>query len=231
MDLKGRYLQIHQRFSALKDFELESLAQSRELFNLDANPVTPRSFEVWTSLAGLPLPQPLTSRFQRIVSNVEAILPAGTRFYKVPPANYHWELFIIKRPNEIVAADQLLQVAKLLQSGLRQQPSFTLSYQGFLITVDGTVIVSGYGEFDSLRQQLRQQIPFASKRQSELGHISLGRILDPVGQSCFIQLKQLVEESQNQFYGEFKIDQVKYVHERQWYMEAWELVAELRLQD
>lgn len=114
---------------------------------------------------------------------------------------------------------------KLLRKVLCNQPPLTLSYQGFLITTDGTIIVKGYGNFDELRVQLRQEMPFASLQQSRIGHISLGRILDPVGCQAFTELKRLVQNSQNDFYGELEVSTVKYVHESQWYMEKREVVA------
>jgi hypothetical protein len=37
----------------------------------------------------------------------------------------------------------------------------------------------------------------------------------------------MVKDSQNQFYGDWEIREVKYVHERQWYMEDREIIATL----
>ena len=70
---------------------------------------------------------------------------------------------------------------------------------------------------------------FASKRQSNLGHISIGRILDPVGQGHFYELKLLVDKSQNELYGDIKVNNAKYIHERQWYMEDRELISTFQL--
>jgi hypothetical protein len=97
------------------------------------------------------------------------------------------------------------------------------------MTADGTIIIKGYGNFDKLRSQLHQKLPWASLQQSNLGHISLGRILDPVGYPCFTELKDLVQTSKNEFYGELEVSKVKYVHESQWYMEDREVVTTLQL--
>ena len=227
MELELRYKEIQKRFEKLSDFSEEELTRSRNLFHLEKSQIIPRKFEVWTSLAGLPLPHHLTQNFQSLTKRITEQLPANTRFYQVLPQNYHWEVFIIKRPNEEVASESLQEVPTILREVLCNQPPFTLSYRGFLITTDGTIIVKGYGEFDGLRSHLRQKIPFASLQQSNLGHISLGRILDPVGCEAFTELKDSVQNSQHEFYGELEVSTLKYVHESQWYMEKNQVVATL----
>lgn len=227
MELELRYKENQEKFEALTDFPEDELTKSRNLFHLKTPKVIPKEFEVWTSLVGLPLPHNLTCAFQTLENRITSLLPATTRFYKVIPENYHWELFIIKRPDEIVSDENLQKVPEILQKVLCQQQPLTMTYRGFVITTDGTIIVKGYGNFDELRSQLRQQMIFASLQQSRLGHISLGRILDPVGCECFTELKKLIQNSQNELYGELKVTEVKYVHESQWYMEKKAIVATL----
>ncbi|OKH40111.1 hypothetical protein NIES2119_04085 [[Phormidium ambiguum] IAM M-71] len=227
MNLADRYQQIKSRLDLLTDFPEEELAKSRSLFHLEQVPLIPKNFTVWTCLVGLPLPEVLTSKFQQIVKSVVETLPSNTRFYPVIPANYHWELFIIKRPDELVDLHQLDRAATIFRQILSQHPPLTIKYQGFLVTTEGTIIVKGFGNFDHLRQELREKIPFASRQQSQLGHVSLGRILDPIGKENFARLKQLIDNSQTQFFGELKVSEAKYVYETQWYMEEKEVIATL----
>ncbi len=227
MELELRYQEIQKKLEELSDFPEEELMRSRNLFDLDGSQVVPKKFEVWTNLVGLPLPNGLTQNLQTIAKRIIEKLPATTQFYSVLPQNYHWEVFIIKRPDEDVDSESLKKVPEILGKVLCNYPSFTLSYQGCLITPDGTIIAKGYGDFDKLRSQLRQEIPFASLQQSRLGHISLGRILDPVGYQAFTELKRLVQSSQNEFYGELEVSTLQYVHESQWYMEEREVIASL----
>ena len=225
MTLVLRYETLKQRFLDLDDFPPEFLETSRHLFDLNKNQIVPKRFEVWTTLVGLPLPEALTARFESVFDQIIQLLPNSTRFYRVRPQNYHWELFIIKRPEEAVDESLLVQTTEVLAKILNNYQPFIISYRGFLITPDGTIIVKGYGEFDRLREQLRQQIPWASPQQSNLGHISLGRILDPVGEACFRELKRLLQTSENENYGKLNIDRVKYVRESQWYMETKEVIS------
>ena len=230
--LESRYRQIRQRVEAQSDFATEELAKSRALFDLKLARPIPRRFEVWTCLAGMPVPQHLAGNLQEIAAAIASLLPPGVRFYQVIPANYHWELFIIKRSAEEVARAKLELAGEILREVLSQQQPLTLSYRGFLITPDGTVLAQGYvegAEIDSLRQKLRSAIPFASAQQSQLCHISLGRILDSVGSESFHQLQDMMRDSQDRFYGDFAIGEVKYVHETQWYMEEREVIETLSL--
>ena len=112
---------------------------------------------------------------------------------------------------------------------LSAEPPFTIAYRGFLVTPDGTVIARGYGDFDGLRARLGQSLPFASRQQSHLGHISLGRILDPIGRERFAALTALVAQSRGEDYGMLPVREVKYVHEHQWYMEDREVVDTFQL--
>jgi hypothetical protein len=229
MELEGRYQQIWNQLEELSDFSVDSLTRSRNLFHLENQQVIPRRFEVWTLVVGLPLSNQLTHNFQTLTQQITERLSVNTRFYKVLPQNYHWELFIIKRPDEEVAQECLQKTPDILREVLGNQRNFRISYRGFLITADGTIIIKGYGNFDELRDRLRQKLPWASLQQSNLGHISLGRILEPVGYQCFTELKDLVRTSENEFYGELEVSEVKYIHESQWYMEDREVVAVLAL--
>ena len=225
MELELHYQTIWQRLAELSDFREAQLMRSRQLFHVTASQIVPRNFEVWICLVGLPLPPQLTQNFQTIIQQITEQLPATTRLYQVLPQYYHWEVFIIKRPEEIVEREHLQKIPTILRELLANQPPLTISYRGFLITPDGTIIVKGYGNFEQLRTQLRQQIPFASLQQSNLGHVSLGRILDSVGGEAFCALKHLVKDSWHELYGELPVKEVKYVHESQWYMEEHQIVA------
>lgn len=81
MDLELRYKEIQRKFEELSDFSEEELTRSRNLFHLENSQVVPKSFEVWTSLVGLPVPNHLTQNFQTIANRITEQLPAYARFY------------------------------------------------------------------------------------------------------------------------------------------------------
>jgi hypothetical protein len=229
IDLAQRYQAIQNRTEALSDFNDDLLQASRRLFEVKRDRIVPKHFEVWTLLAGLPLPNRLTEQFCDVFDQITAKLPETCRFYKVWPQNYHWEVFIIQRPEEQVSEIDLQRTPRIVKAVRSGFPPLTITYRGFLITPDGTVIVKGYGDCDAIRHQLCQHLPWASPQQSQLAHISLGRILDPVGTETFNTLKTLVRDAANDEYGDLTIHQVKYVHESQWYMESQEIIAEISI--
>ncbi|HEY1013397.1 MAG TPA: hypothetical protein VGE07_11870 [Herpetosiphonaceae bacterium] len=177
MHIHNRYAMIQQEFDDLGELTEDHLAGSRLLF--EENITTPKEFEVWTCLAGMPLPANITRQFQKITEIISSLLSKKTRMYKVIPHNYHLELFIVKRPHEIVSEDHLIKAKEAFSNVIPTFQAFEISYKGFLVTKDGVVIVKGFGDFDQLRDKLRSNLPYASPAQSNLGHISLGRILDP----------------------------------------------------
>lgn len=227
MELEVKYREIRSRLTTSRDFSIHSLQVSRDLFDFEGNRQIPKAFDVWTVLAGLPMPIELTGRFREIIDRILTFLPDKTRFYRVIPENYHWELFILQRTDEKVSPSLLERTPEILREVFRDTRPITMTYRGFLVTEDGTVIVRGYGDFDSLRERLRERLPFASPRQSRLGHVSLGRILDPIGETAFDRLKRLIIASSGEIYGEITIDRAKFVHESRWYMEERQVIAEI----
>jgi hypothetical protein len=225
--LNQRYQAIQNQTEAFPDFSLDFLELSRQLFVVRRNRLVPRKFEVWTLLAGFPLPHALARGFSGVFQGVGAKIPENCQFYKVWPQNYHWEVFIIQRPPEKVLQFDLQQTPQRVRTILADFAPLTIDYRGFLIAPDGTVMVKGYTNCDEIRDRLRQELPWASGKQSQLVHISLGRILDPVGPEAFSTLKTLVQESQKDEYGRFTVNEVKYVHESQWYMEEQEIIVTL----
>ncbi len=227
--LDQRYGKIIHKFVSQSDFEGKDIEKSRALFDFEREKIIPRRFEVWTCLVGLPMPDDLTIRFHQIVRNVRRIIPANTPFFAVQQQNYHWEVFIIKRPAEQVSAEDIRNTPQILHEVFSEQAPFPVVYRGFAITNEGVVMAKGYGQFDDLREKLTRRIPFASSYQSNLGHVSLGRILRPVGRDKFAQLKKAVADSTNDYYGELSVQNIKFVHESQWYMEDQEVISDVQL--
>jgi hypothetical protein len=217
MNIDDRYAAMQQEFDDLGELTEGQLASSRVLF--EENIITPQKFEVWTCLAGMPMPASITQQFQELADAISSVLPKKVRMYKVLPPNYHWELFIVKRPHEIVSEDNLMKAKDVFSTVIPTFQAFEIAYRGFLVTKDGVVIAKGYGAFDQLRDELWSKIPYASPAQSNLGHVSLGRILDPLDHEEFSALRDLIYASQDQHYGSLLVQEAQYVYETRWYME------------
>jgi 8-oxo-dGTP pyrophosphatase MutT (NUDIX family) len=224
-DLSQRYERLRRRLQRHTDFSPTDLEASRALFEQRDGQLQPRAFDVWTLLAGLPAPAPLTHSLAALADEIASLLPPQVRFYRVEPATYHWETFILQRPDECLADHQRREVVAWGEDIFAAAPPLSLSFRGWLLTPDGTLIACGHGPIDGLRQELRRAFPWASGRQSELGHISLGRLLDPVGPAVYGRLLERMEAERDRDLGQFRIDQVRYVHETRWYMREWRELA------
>ena len=229
-DLSQRYERLRLQVQGQTDFDPASLEASRALFEQRDGRLQPRAFDVWTLLAGLPAPAPLSHALAGLADEIASLLPPTVRFYRVEPATYHWETFILQRPDESLADDQRRAVLELGEGIFAAAPPPSLIFRGWLLTPDGTLIACGHGPIDALRQELRQAFPWASGRQSELGHISLGRLLDPVGPAVYERLLERMEAERQRCLGQVRIDRVRYVHETRWYMREWRELATFALQ-
>jgi hypothetical protein len=141
----------------------------------------------------------------------------------------HWEAHIIKRPDEAAPLLGRDEIAMRFRQAVEAVHKFELSYRGFFISSEGTIAFQGYGETADLRRALREALPFSSNFQSEIGHISVARILDPLGVDAFRELLKMRAEAESESFGALPVQEVKLVQEQRWYMEDHEIVAAARL--
>ncbi len=231
MELQKYYAEIGARLNGFSDFPQDQQQTSRDLFAFTEGKVTPKRFEVWTVLAGMPIPYDLQTILSRVSDEVAQFVRPQSRVYQVHPELLHWEIFILQRPDEQVAQEQLQEARNILHEVFTETPPIVMTYQGLVLNVDGTVLCKGYGEFEEVRRRLRERLPFASLRQSPMGHISLLRILDPVGQQKFHELRALVNQYGETDFGTMTVAEAKYVHETRWYMEEHEIVEAFPFSD
>lgn len=157
------------------------------------------------------------------------LIPHGTRVYRVRSGLLHWESHIIRRPGETEPPLRVAEIADKLSAAVSEVSSFSIEYRGFFISPDGTIASQGYGPTTELRAALVRELPFSSSRQNETGHISVARILDPVGEDAFRRLLDFRGACDAEAFGELPVRQIKLVSEQRWYMEAYEIVRELAL--
>jgi hypothetical protein len=146
--------------------------------------------------------------------------------YEVGSQLLHWESHIVLRPGEALSADVTLKrIRDDFQRALKDVPSLTMAYYGFFVTDEGTLCAKGYGPLDLVREPLCNGLPYSSKRQSAMGHVSFARILDPIGPAAYNSLLALRDRSRERFLGEVVLDNIKLVKERRWYMEDHEILT------
>ena len=74
----------------------------------------------------------------------------------------------------------------------------------------------------NIRSDLISNFKYLPNRQSNWAHIPLGRILEPVSENVFTQIKQKISQLSNLNIGTENIVEAKFIHETRWYMEERE---------
>lgn len=224
------YDDINARTSTYYDFDETQLQQSREYFDLATPELRTRAFDVLTCLVGLEIPLALQRSLSNRLDEILRIVPDSTRVYRVRPCLMHWESHIIRRPGEAEPRLPLGEIAKLFAQAVSGSPVFHITYRGFCVAPDGTIAFQGYGETGSLRLRLRESLPFSSPHQYETAHISVARVLDPVGPEAFHRLLDMRRSAEEAVLGVLQVHEVKLVIERRWYMEDYEVILVRQLE-
>lgn len=225
------YDDINGRTANYVDLESSQLEQSRQYFDLSTPDFRTRRFDVLTTLAGLPIPADLQDTFTRQLDAILNLFPGDTRVYRVRPQLLHWESHIIRRPGEPEAPIPLRNVADTFSDVVSAVSAFVIEYRGFFVSPDGTIAFQGFGPTADIRAALLRELPFSSSRQNQTGHISVAKILDPVGKDAFKRLLEFRHSCDTQSFGELPVRQIKLVLERRWYMEDYEIVREVSLRE
>jgi hypothetical protein len=116
------------------------------------------------------------------------------------------------------------EIAERFSRALSGVSAFSIEYRGFFVAPDGTIAFQGYGPTSELRAALVRELPFSSSRQNQTGHISVARILDPVGNDAFRNLLDFRASCDAEIFGELPVRELKLVSEQRWYMESYEIV-------
>ena len=136
------------------------------------------------------------------------------------PKNLGVEYCVFKWPNDYWNEDWGPDIVKKIS--LINFDSFIFTIYGIQINPDGCIVAKGYDEGESIfkiREYMKNELHFLPQKQSGWAHVPLGRILEPIGESKFLKLKQLFYDFQDINIVSCSINSIEYVHEKQWYME------------
>lgn len=231
-NLKEAYKSVGDRTWAAEDFLEENLQVSRNIFtpeSLQACKPKPKDLEVFALVSGLPFAEGFTGKLISIQRQISNIL--GKRLhYWVAPQNLGIEYCVFKWPTDTWNPEWHNTIQSELAS--IRQPAFQFRIGGVQVNSDGCVIARGYDENGVLfriREQLKTNIPFLPAKQSGWAHVPLGRILEPLGAVRFAQLAQLMDVLSDAAIATTEIDNMKFIHERRWYMEERITLSEYTL--
>ena len=229
-ELKKSYDLVGQRTWNYNDFLEDSLKLSTNLFtktSLIKKSPKPKKLEVIALLSGLSFSSILQEKIIDVQNLLFNIINKKLSYW-VKPLNLGVEYCVFKWPDQKWNEDwERIVLDEMENLKLR---SYNLFIQGLQINKDGCVILKCYDESSSLfeiRNHMTNNIFFTPKRQSNWAHIPIGRILEPVGDSSFHALRKYVKDSINKLTHIEKIESIKLIHEKRWYMEERKLIKEM----
>lgn len=219
------YNAVHEQTWKNIDFQVENLATSRNLFTTESlatgNPIT-KKLHVFAYVFGIPFSAPqqkLLEDFQNIIKRCIGISLA----YYVKPENMGLELAVIKWPDDNLNKALIDSSIKIVEQECKTLTPINLEINGFQINPDGCFVARGVdksGEFLSLRNRILQDESVFPRRQSGWTHIPLGRVLEPISEKAFKQLKAEINSTITKGPIKFgEIGSLKLIEETQWYME------------
>jgi hypothetical protein len=231
LSLEKSYKKVGELTWLNNDFTNSSLQVSRGFFTdeslLLGSPI-PKELDVYALLSGISFPAECSDKLANIQQSIDSII-GDSLHYWVKPLNFGMEYCVFKWPEDSWNDSWLPIIEKELNS-LDTIP-FYLNIHGIQINADGCVVAKGYDETGmifKIREQLKANLEFLPRKQSNWAHIPIGRILEPIGSSKFLKLKAFIDKLNNTSISSVKIDSAKFVHETRWYMEERLTMLELK---
>lgn len=232
-NLKQKYDSVGNLTWERNDFSESSIERSRALFtdeSLYCRKPVPKELEVYALLSGIQFHREITCKLQRLQQRISSIL-GDSLHYWVLPENLGLEYGVFKWPKESWDETRVPVIRKALSA--LEVSSFSFFVHGIQINPDGCVVAKGYDEGAAIfkvREKLRTTLNFFPKKQSGWAHIPLGRILEPVGEEKFNELRLLIGEIGQNFIVEHELTSAKFVHETRWYMEEKAVLLEIHFE-
>ena len=230
-DLISSYDGVSCLFEKLGNLNREDFQSSRSLFekaSLEARAPRPKELEVVAIVAGLPFDRLFQDKLLSIQIQIQEII-GDTLAYWVQPENLALEFFVIKWPEQEMVSDTF-DVGKNFLLNF-DQTAFPVHFNGFQINRDGCVVARGIDVTRAIRDSRKplQDQGIIPMRQSNWAHVPLGRILEPFDCKSYLKLLDVIKVSQKHIFHTELIDNIKLVHELQWYMENKRIIAKKTL--
>ncbi len=214
-----------------RDFNWTWLQSSRELFDdvsLNTKVPIPKNLEVYALVSGLEFSKKLQDFVVSLQDEIDQIIGSSITRYWVEPRNLGVEYCVFKWPDQDWDTGIKEKVCSTL-SEIRFTP-YNLNICGIQINRDGCVILKGFDQpqaIQSIRKKIKSSLQFLPEKQSNWAHVPIGRILEPVGEDKFVRLKKFVSANHNTHFHTEKINDAKFVHEKQWYMVRHKIIMRI----
>ena len=226
-DLSTSYDEVWRSYATSQRFSDDLLSQSRLLFEdislCQRQPVT-RHLDVCAFIGGLPFEPRVQSYLAKAQQDLRDLL-GNTLCYMVDPCCLAVEFCVLKWPAQRLTRSLIPHAKSQLEAFSYNR--FYLHIQGLQIHEDGCIVARGYdgGHLRNIRNHFSKSIKSFPTRQSQWAHIPLGRILENPSPQTHIQLLQYCRSSMSLDPFITSIDDIKFIFEKQWYMQSYEVLS------
>lgn len=221
------YNKVGKKIYKLEHLPDQLLRKSKSLFTNKSlqkkNPV-PIKVDVYAMVSGLPFPEKLIKSLIKIKKKIKQNLQDSTCYW-VEPKNLAVEYCVFKWPSDDLKKKWIIDIENYLRR--EKIKIFNFSIVGIQIHEDGCIIAKGYDDqatIRKIRSNLISNFKFLPSKQSNWAHIPLGRILEPVSKIKFQNLKKIAKRLSKKKIGTIKINRIKIVNEKQWYMKKKKII-------
>lgn len=226
--LRASYDAAWNEFKENQHINTQLLEQSRKLFEFKGS-INPKKLDVSAVVFGLGFSDNLKSELVKFQDSLKKLISLKD-YYMVKPDNLAIELIVTKwhDQNEFVEEDNDLLRTEIEKHANRP---ISISLEGYQIHTDGCVVARIFdnGSIIGLRNKLIENLQDLPNRQSSWCHIPVGRILSPVSKDEAEEIVKLVELKNKSTKITEVINNIKFVHEKQWYMEDYKIIHTHRL--
>ena len=230
-ELRKSYDAVGNEVAMDVDLSEENLLSSRQLFvpdSLSRKKPIPKHLDVYALISGVSF----SENFQLSLTNIQAEIVDildGKLAYFVQGSNLGVEYCVFKWPDDTWHSDKTQTVHDILRN--LTSSAFNLSISGIQLHRDGCIIARGYDQNKSvykIRKHIQSKVEFLPIKQSSWCHVPLGRILEPIGAHKMEELKRYINTLNDKMLLTERINQMQFVHEKQWYMEKSTILRTIR---
>jgi hypothetical protein len=223
--IQPNYAEVSSKTWTNSDLKKKNLSHSISLFDIKKKKIIPKKLEVIALLAGLPFNKILTNRILDIQNEILKII-GPKKHYWVKKNNLGLEYCVFKWPEQELDKTNIDKLCKFISK--MKFKKFNVLFDGCQLNPDGCIIIKGFDlskNITNSRRLILNKIKFLPTKQSTWFHIPIGRILEPVGAKNFLKLKEFFEKNSNGWKHYEKINNIKLIHEYQWYMERRKILV------
>lgn len=231
-ELMNRYDENYNLFKKELSFDEIKLNKSLQIFEIDEenNFAIPKMMDVVAILAGLPFDKQFIDEVEKIQNLINKTIN-NKICYMVKKENLGLELIVLKWPSE--KRNHSLEKKVKCFLDLKEIKSIEITFDGLQIHRDGCIVLRGFDrnfKFQNLRKEIQANFPEIPRKQSNLVHVPLGRLLFNINESISLKLIELFNTiKQSKQIPPQTINEIKLIHEKQWYMVQKKTIGKWKL--